>query len=375
MYEFGESSDPPEEHGSAAEPGPRQAGEVRLAWTTVIVVSQVFLLLVAVQLLEGDWGVTATLGIPLGIGFVGGAASSSPRGCAQALIVTMLIAGGCSLVFGLAGVFCVLLAFCVFLVPTVIGMLSGMFLRSRLELSRKARCLLLLLPALVVPVHAIEWAWFRAPSPSVSHRTAVVLDATPEQVWRALRFYDELDHEPPLALRLGFPSPVSTTGVLGNVGDEQECVYDKGIVWKRLVEVEPARIVRFEVTRQEIGFERSVRLTHGAFRLRPYSGGRTILTLETEYLARLTPRWIWRPVEAWALRDLHLYLIEGVELELDRTRRSMSIVSSGMAGERDVSDILLARPGAVSGEPVFSTRTGATHPKVGRGTLRRSGTP
>ena len=160
------------------------------------------------------------------------------------------------------------------------------------------------------PKFGIERLWDR--DWVVTVRTSRVLDASPGRAWEALRFYDGLDDPPPLLFRLGMPRPVETTGALERIGDEQVCVFTTGRVTKRLTQRDAPRRLAFAVTRQRIGFERSVALRGGSFDLEPVGDGRPRVTLTTEYDALLRPRFMWTPAERLIVHTLHEYILDTI---------------------------------------------------------------
>ena len=133
----------------------------------------------------------------------------------------------------------------------------------------------------------------------------------------SLRFYDELGGPPPWLFRLGMPRSVETAGVLVQIGDEQTCVFTTGRVTKRLTHrVAPERLA-FAVTRQRIGFERSVALCGGSFDLEPVGDGRTRVILTTEYEALLRPRFIWTLAERLIVHTLHDHILDAIATECE----------------------------------------------------------
>ncbi len=150
-------------------------------------------------------------------------------------------------------------------------------------------------------------------------RTERILDAPPEAVWSQLHFYEEIESEPPLLLRLGLPIPVRVQGAKASVGAIQECVYENGKgITKRITQRSKARLLAFEVVEQRLGFEHDLSLLGGEFRLSPTAGGGTRLTLVTRYRARSYPGWMWRPLEAHVLHTLHQHIAADVETRIER---------------------------------------------------------
>ena len=286
-------------------------------------------------------GATLCLTVPATMGFVLGLYGSAGLILRNTLLFLTVLGLTLSLlVFCHAmGFFCALMALPVLAVPMLMGFAVGCVIGRDPPASappspedeRRRNHLLIFVLVLPGLTHVFE-KWTRSPDPELSRDTVTVLAASPDVVWDSLRFYDELDHPAPWIFHVGFPRPVRTEGTLERAGDRQVCHYDKGDLRKVLTDVDPGRGLVFRVESQDIGFERSVRLIGGSFELEPEGEG-TRLTLTTTYEARLHPRFIWSPLEAWIVRSLHEYIMEGVELEMCER--------AGMAR----SDVGVIRPG------------------------------
>ena len=153
------------------------------------------------------------------------------------------------------------------------------------------------------------------PPQTMSQTTSILLEATPAEVFDALIFYEDCDHDAPFWFSIGFPRPLGPATPAKEVGVEQLCLFTKGWVKKRIDVWEFGEALEFEVLDHEIGFERSVRLLRGGYRLERVHGG-TRLSATTVYQANLTNRFLWAPIERVLCRDFHEYLLEGVEKSL-----------------------------------------------------------
>jgi hypothetical protein len=143
-------------------------------------------------------------------------------------------------------------------------------------------------------------------------RTELTVDATPAEAWRAIQFYEEVQHEPPALLRLALPKPISSQGSKARVGDRVRCVYDRGYLCKQLTEVDPGRRLAFVVTEQHLHFERDVRLLDGSFEIVSDGPQRSKIVLTTRYEKRLQPQWLWDATERKVIHSLHGHVLEGM---------------------------------------------------------------
>jgi hypothetical protein len=145
--------------------------------------------------------------------------------------------------------------------------------------------------------------------------TIVELEAPPEAVWKRIVFYEEVPQRPAPLLKLFLPPPVSTEGDKTKVGGLVHCIYQGGDLTKRITNLEPPRLMEFEVLEQHLGVEDSVETTDGSYRLRATPGG-TEVVLTTNYHGHLRPRWLWRPLERYLAHQVHRHILDGMRAAL-----------------------------------------------------------
>ena len=141
--------------------------------------------------------------------------------------------------------------------------------------------------------------------------TRATFAAPPEDLWRAMLFYEEVPQRPPLLLRLFLPSPLRTDGGEKRVGATVACRYTHGILVKRFTVLEPPHLARFEVLDQRIGVEHCVTTIEGAYEIGAIEGGAEV-ALTTRYRGRLRPRWLWRRLERRLAHRLHAHILAGM---------------------------------------------------------------
>jgi hypothetical protein len=145
--------------------------------------------------------------------------------------------------------------------------------------------------------------------------TRVHFKASPQIVWGHLVFYEEVSERAPLLLRTLLPHPVRTEGDKTQVGAMVRCAYRGGDLIKRITAVEPPHFLKFEVVEQRLGIEDCV-LTHGGSYQIHGSGDATDVVLATNYQAYLRPRYLWRPLEALLIHQLHSHILRSVKAAL-----------------------------------------------------------
>ena len=160
------------------------------------------------------------------------------------------------------------------------------------------------------------WYWFVSwlfARKSVSEvvATRVHFNASPEVVWNHLMLYEEVPGHPPFLLRALLPHPVRTEGDKTCVGATVLCAYKGGELIKRITAVEPSHFLQFEVIQQRLGIEGCILTLGGSYQI--YScGNSTDVVLITNYQAYLRPRYLWRPLEALLVHQLHRHILRGV---------------------------------------------------------------
>jgi hypothetical protein len=146
----------------------------------------------------------------------------------------------------------------------------------------------------------------------ISVATRATFALSPDEAWRTLSFYEQLEERPPFYLRLLLPVPIRTEGEKSRVGDEARCVYANGHLVKRVTEVEPGRHLAFAVVEQQLNVGGGILLAGGSYTLRPSGNGHTEVELLTRYRGRRRPRWLWTPIEEAVCHLFHRHILRGM---------------------------------------------------------------
>ena len=164
--------------------------------------------------------------------------------------------------------------------------------------------------------HAAGWyrfvSWlFARKAVSEAVATRVHFNASPEALWNHVMFYEEVPGRPPFLLRAVLPHPVRTEGDKTRAGATVRCVYRRGDLVKRITSVESPHFLQFEVIVQRLGIEGCVLTLGGSYQICS-CGDATDVVLITNYRAFLRPRYLWRPLEALLVSQLHRHILRGV---------------------------------------------------------------
>jgi len=148
-------------------------------------------------------------------------------------------------------------------------------------------------------------------------RTRTRIPSSPERVWDALMFYEQIDARPPLYLRLLLPLPTGADSRTAEIGGEVKCSYQSGYLLKRLTRIDPPRHYGFEVVEQNLTLGGGLRLSGGCYALRELPSSGTELTVTTRYSGARRPRWLWKAVEVAVCHGFHRYLLASIRARAD----------------------------------------------------------
>jgi hypothetical protein len=283
-----------------------------------------FLLSVAVGTLSyalclqtGSMGVALFFAVPASFGAILGYAT---RVQTWAFVVVGILAI-CSVIFmlislNLAGIFCGFTLGIIFLIPTFVGLICGVALRLFLiaggwDHAWYFRWYVWLIAALPTIGQQIENVFPQRREIAVV-QTGLTIDATPDEAWNAIMFYEEVQHSPPWLLHLALPKPIRSEGNKQKEGEVVRCFYNAGTICKRISQVEPTRRLSFEVVEVQMRSENYANLRDGSFEIAPVGTKQSRITLTTCYQRKLRPAWVWEPIERKVIHTLHGHVLEGM---------------------------------------------------------------
>jgi len=172
------------------------------------------------------------------------------------------------------------------------------------------------LTAVAIP-SPIDSYWENAGACSTSEVvTRASFQASPENVWDALMFYEQIDERSPLCLRLLLPVPVRTEGRKLEAGKEVRCVYENGHLRKRITRANRGQSLAFTITEQNIALHK-IKLLGGSYVLRGING-ETEVALKTEYTSNNQPRWLWISIETFVCHTFHRHILNAIRRKMEQ---------------------------------------------------------
>ncbi len=284
----------------------------------------------------GDYGWTVFVGVPFAMGFLAVLIHSfhEPRNLGRCLMVangTVLVAGTGFLLFALEGAICLLMAAPIAFPIASLGGLMGYAVQKNFwwrEESPKMFCSVLLLTPLAM---GLEHALPPEP-PLLAVRSAVVVNASPETVWRHVVNFSELPRPDELIFKLGIAYPLRAEISGRGVGAVRRCVFSTGPFVEPIEVWDEPRLLKFSVLKnpepmQEWTPYHNVHPAHldgyleskaGQFRLEPLEDGRTLLEGTTWYYHHLWPGEYWQLWSDQIIHTIHMRVLRHVK-ELSET--------------------------------------------------------
>jgi len=283
----------------------------------------------ATKVLE-TYGIGLFVAIPFSAGYLSGflvarrEASSAGRPYIVALLSLALL-GGFLLAVAWEGLVCLLMALPLALVVALLGAYCGARSGRRFRhppTATPAYSAVLLLPLVLL---AESSAHRQAPLYRVE--TAVVVQASPEEVWRNVVAFPEIAEQPEWYFRAGIAYPLRARIRGSGAGAVRRCEFTTGTFVEPIEVWNEPKLLRFGVTANpapmaELSPYANVHPPHlhgflvseqGQFELRPLGGGRTLLVGTTWYRHHLWPAAYWRLWSDAIIHRIHLRVLRHIK--------------------------------------------------------------
>ncbi|QHW32989.1 hypothetical protein GZH47_20780 [Paenibacillus rhizovicinus] len=156
-----------------------------------------------------------------------------------------------------------------------------------------------------------------SPGGSTLVSDTVVIDASPDEVWKHVVAFDPITEKPEYWLfRIGLPSPVQSTAEGDFVGAWRKCIFSNGIVFdERIAELEPGVKLTFDITKQPDDPEimGHLDLQKGQFILKDNGDGTTTLIGNSWYDLKVKPPLYFNVWAKSIVRNVHLEVMQHIK--------------------------------------------------------------
>ncbi len=284
------------------------------------------------------WGLFVALPFCLGLGSALLYGYHRPRGYVSCLVVSILstiLLGVALAALAIEGVFCLAMALPIALMLTCMGGSIGYLIQARPWSKTEAPATLLVL---ILFVPAMMGAEYVSPSepPRIEVRTAIDIDAPPEEVWRHLVSFADLPKPKDWLFRLGVAYPIRATIQGRGVGAVRQCLFSTGTFVEPVGAWQEARLLEFSVSSQpppmrELTPYAEIHPRHlssylhpgeAQFLLVPLPGGRTRLQGTSWYRNEMWPSSYWQIWSDLIVHRIHLRVFKHIKHLAEQHRPS-----------------------------------------------------
>ena len=278
-----------------------------------------------------DYGWTIFVGLPFCMGFLSSLIhclreEQSLRRCIAVANATVLLVGVGLILFAIEGAICLVMAAPIAFVIATIGGVLGYAVqktfRWRSESPRLFCSVIMLVPLAMGLEHTVPPAL-----PLLEVKSSVIVNASPEKVWRNVVAFAELPPPREMIFKLGIAYPIHAEISGCGVGAVRHCNFSTGPFVEPIEVWDAPRLLKFSVTHnpepmQEWTPYREVHPAHldgylesraGQFKLTPLEGGRTRLEGTTWYYLRLWPAGYWQLWSDYIIHTIHLRVLDHVK--------------------------------------------------------------
>jgi hypothetical protein len=252
---------------------------------------------------------------------------ASQRETRQIVLMTLACVGGVTMVFAIEGLLCLLMAAPIALVLAFIGAYLG----REIALFDREPVYHVIVGILAVPLAAS----FDAKMPATDLRevrSAIVIDATPDVVWRNVIGFSTLAPPRELVFRAGIAYPMRAEIHGEGVGAVRYCVFSTGAFVEPITRWEPGRRLSFDVAAQprpmhEWSPYADITPAHldgyfeskgGEFRLIALPNGKTRLEGSTWYVMKLQPAMYWSLFGDAFIHAIHRRVLRHIQANAER---------------------------------------------------------
>ncbi len=286
----------------------------------------------------GQYGWVLFLTTPCAVGLIAGfllnrKARVSVTSTLGTAALTILMSAMSLLLFALEGFICIAMATPLALIAGCAGALAGRAIAVYMihRGAGPAATLGAIVVVLALPLLSGAESLTSEASPLYEVSSAVVIDATPEEVWHEVIHFSELPDAPGWVKAVGIAYPMRAKLVGEGVGAVRYCEFSTGPFVEPITVWEPGKKLAFTVESQPLpmhewspynavhpphldGYWRSKK---GEFRLIAQPDGKTRLEGSTWYELDMGPGPYWRLIANGVIHGIHLRVLDHVRVQVE----------------------------------------------------------
>ncbi len=277
----------------------------------------------------GQYGWGLFIGIPffLGLNSVLIYGYHEPRTLAKCIAVAFIsvgLVGAMIFLVAVEGVICIMMAAPLGFTLAILGGLIGYVLQCR-----RSQAVASILPGLLILLPGFissEPLLFREP-PQYEVRTAVIINADRESVWKNVVTFSELSPPHEFIFKVGVAFPVRAEINGKGVGAIRHCVFSTGEFVEPITVWDEPKVLRFDVRSQpramdELSIYTNLRPPHvrdylvsreGQFLLKQMADGQTLLEGTTDYQIHFWPGPYWRLWSDFIIHRIHYRVLNHIK--------------------------------------------------------------
>lgn len=298
----------------------QKAGSIDLVWGLAAGIATAFAFGMGGFLLvydeTGSMGTVLFLLLPFATGFATALVARRWNLVIASLIIGLILCSAILLLTNMEGWVCVLMSAPLIAVGLTIGALIGALVRRHvIDKSSRPRVLnllvLLILPLFLMGANSLEEP-SRRTTRAETFTSVLVVDASPEEVWKRIKTMDRVTAHKGFLMRIGLPVPVSCSIDKEGLGGKRTCYFESGYIEERITEWDPPRSMKLEITAWDVPGRPWLDFKDASYEFHQ-ENGRTFMTRTTTIISRLLPAWYWRRFEKIGVETEHEYLFEAVK--------------------------------------------------------------
>lgn len=257
--------------------------------------------------------------MPAVVGLVVGLVTPQLNQMLASVIMATILAYAILWLFWLEGIICVIMAYPITFVVSVVGGLVGAIIHRLIfrRMPRGSRLpvvlgLLAICPFLAGAVNHFEQP-YRDAKAYETFASQVDLPVGIDDAWRVLAELDGLDGPQPLLVRMGLPLPQRCELEYQGPGARRICHFNQGRIDQTVRVWQPPLRMEIDVDGSTLPGRAWLGFDSAAYRLEVIDDQTTRLTRTTTITTRLGPRWYWRPLERWGVTSEHQYVLDNLK--------------------------------------------------------------